>query len=639
MQELNQGLIYTNDDCIGCNKCISGCPIISANVVVKKSDGTTAIQVDGTHCIHCGHCLEVCEHNARQYRDDTQDFFDDLAKGNSISLLVAPAFIINYPTEYKHVLGYLKHLGIKHIYSVSFGADITTWAYLKYITENNVEGSISQPCPAIVNYIEHYQPDLLDKLIPVHSPVMCTAIYLQKYLHNTDKLAFISPCIAKKDEFSNSNTHSSITYNITFTKLMEHLIKQDISKYDAADELEYGLGSIYPLPGGLKENVESLLGCGSVIKQIEGETQVYHYFEKYAQRVKDHKKLPLLVDALNCSHGCIYGTATESKKDKSDDLLFEVQKFRANTYSKKTFDKSITPDKRLLRLNAQFETLTLQDFIRNYNHNVSSVTPEISEKEYQDIFIKMHKDTKEKQSINCSSCGYASCKDMALAIANNYNYRFNCVHYMKDKTEHEKQEIQSLLDDIKAKQQHEDLFAEISSHIRKLDEAIQGLAQGNDSTSQRTSEMAASISELSSYGKRLEESLLAIEEFIKVYEDSNKEIVKISSQTNILALNAGIEAARSGEAGKAFSVIATRVKELADKTNQAVQQGKENSQNFIPNIMKLSKEAKNFIEQIESLDTVTQEIAAVSEEIASQSSEIANISEQIEQTMSENFSK
>ena len=41
----------------------------------------------------------------------------------------------NYPHEYKKVLGYLKKKGVNHIYSVSFGADITTWGYLKYITE------------------------------------------------------------------------------------------------------------------------------------------------------------------------------------------------------------------------------------------------------------------------------------------------------------------------------------------------------------------------------------------------------------------------------------------------------------------------------------------------------------------------
>ena len=61
--------------------------------------------------------------------------------------------------EDKKIYGYLKSLGVSHIYSVSFGADITTWAYISYLKETGKTGLISQPCPAIVNYIEKYQPD------------------------------------------------------------------------------------------------------------------------------------------------------------------------------------------------------------------------------------------------------------------------------------------------------------------------------------------------------------------------------------------------------------------------------------------------------------------------------------------------
>lgn len=35
------------------------------------------------------------------------------------------------------------------------------------------------------------------------------------------------------------------------------------------DELEYGLGSLYPMPGGLRENVEHFLGKEQVVRQVE----------------------------------------------------------------------------------------------------------------------------------------------------------------------------------------------------------------------------------------------------------------------------------------------------------------------------------------------------------------------------------
>jgi iron only hydrogenase large subunit-like protein len=55
----------------------------------------------------------------------------------------------------------LKQLGVKYIFDTSFGADICTWAYLKYITESGRAGLISQPCPAVVNYVEKHEPELI----------------------------------------------------------------------------------------------------------------------------------------------------------------------------------------------------------------------------------------------------------------------------------------------------------------------------------------------------------------------------------------------------------------------------------------------------------------------------------------------
>ena len=104
---LQSGLVFTNENCIGCNKCISSCPVLTANVAADCGDGQK-IYVDGTKCVGCGACVDSCEHSAREFRDDTEQFFADLAAGEKISVLWAPAFAANYPGQYRQILGGLK---------------------------------------------------------------------------------------------------------------------------------------------------------------------------------------------------------------------------------------------------------------------------------------------------------------------------------------------------------------------------------------------------------------------------------------------------------------------------------------------------------------------------------------------------
>ncbi|MBQ8041598.1 MAG: 4Fe-4S binding protein, partial [Lachnospiraceae bacterium] len=220
-------MVFTNEKCVGCNKCIRSCPVLTANVAEVGK-----ISVDEAMCIQCGACFDNCHHGARDFEDDTQKFLAELKNGRKLSVIVAPAFIANYPKEYKKVYGYLKSLGVAHIYSVSFGADITTWAYISYLKETGKQGLISQPCPAIVNYIEKYQPELIPMLVPLHSPMMAQAVYLKKYQHVSEDLVFLSPCIAKRLEINDKNTGGYVKYNVTFKKLMEAIA----GKYQSAQE-------------------------------------------------------------------------------------------------------------------------------------------------------------------------------------------------------------------------------------------------------------------------------------------------------------------------------------------------------------------------------------------------------------------
>ncbi|MCR4806255.1 MAG: response regulator [Lachnospiraceae bacterium] len=425
-------IVYTNDNCIGCNKCIKVCSAIGA-CISKEEDGRARIVVDGSKCVACGSCIDVCEHKAREFEDDTDRFFEDLKRGDDISLLLAPAFKANYPDKYESVLGGLKAMGVNRIISVAFGADITTWGYLNYIKEHDFYGGISQPCPVVVSYIERYIPELIPKLFPVQSPLMCAAIYARQEMHITDKLAFISPCIAKKIEIDDPHNEGLVQYNVTFEHLMKYVEDHKIEGKPTGSEIEYGLGSFYPTPGGLAENVKWFLGDDVFIRQIEGEKHLYEWMHRNEDLIKNSKTPFLLIDALNCSKGCICGTAVNNEKSRTDEALYELLKIREESKKntpQNAWSRCDSPKERLENYNKQFEGLSLNDYIRSYSDlSNSCIYMEPDEHELDIIYNSMNKLTEESRRINCTCCGYNSCRDMAYAIFNGFNHKENCIYY------------------------------------------------------------------------------------------------------------------------------------------------------------------------------------------------------------------
>ncbi len=444
-------LVYTNENCVGCNKCINACSCLGACVPVEGSEnGKFHIDVDTERCIACGACFQACEHNAREFRDDTERFLNDLKNGEPISLLVAPSFPANYPDEYEAVLGELHSMGVNRFINIAFGADIGTWAYIKYMQENDFKGGISQPCPAVVSYIEKYEPQLIDSLFPIQSPLMCAATYARKQLKITDKFAFLSPCIAKKIEIEDPNTHGLVSYNVTFAHLMKLMRETDLSKKQSFDKLEYGLGGIWPMPGGLKENIQWLLGEDVFIRQIEGDKRLYRYLRRNADRISQGSMGFSMIDALNCENGCLCGTATETDKIHSEDPLIWLLNARSSIKKEpidKAWHQELTPSMRLEALNERYRDFTLSDYIRKYEDKSASVPVKYpDDEELEKIFTEMHKDSFEKRNINCTACGNDTCRDMAVAIFNGFNNKDNCIHYNKDMVDEEQDKLRFLAD-------------------------------------------------------------------------------------------------------------------------------------------------------------------------------------------------
>ena len=568
-----------------------------------------------------------------------------MKKGEKISILIAPAFRANYPNEYERVLGGLKQLGVNRMINVSFGADITTWGYLNYINQYDFKGGISQPCPAVVGYIERYIPSLIPKLFPVQSPVMCAAIYAKKEMGVTDKLAFISPCIAKKQEIDDPNNGDYISYNVTFDHLMKYIKEHKISGPNCTDEIEYGLGSIYPTPGGLKENVYWFLGESVFIRQIEGEKHMYEYLEKNKNKIAEDKTPYLFIDALNCGQGCLYGTGIEPEKEENDDALYALLKIREECKKDKGMNawaKKLSPKQRLKKLNKQFEHLKLEDYLRKYTDRSAQCTHQMpDERQLEEVFASMNKTTKESRGINCAACGYNTCKEMAVAIFNGFNNKENCVHYIKHEVEVEKEKAKELATEIESKkelleEQHQrilDTIGVINEEFATLYQSVDDMAAGNENNANESTGISGDMQDVFTFCEKLGTAMDEIAELLKELTRNNEEVVSIASQTNLLALNASIEAARAGEAGRGFAVVADEINNLATNSRDTANKSNESQIEILQSVASIADDTQKLMEIVHAVNDRTQNLAASAEEIAASTQVILDAANHVKESL------
>ena len=421
-------LIKSNHDlCTGCNRCVRGCPMELANTTFQNDDAGIKVSIDHEKCIACGRCLSVCKHEARYFEDDTARFFEDLSNGVSISLVAAPAIRTNIP-EYKRLFTFLKNAGVKKIYDVSLGADICTWAHIRYIEKNGTAPLITQPCPVIVSYCELYRHELLDKLSPIHSPACCAASYIIEYEGITDQIAALTPCIAKSNEFEETGL---VQYNVTFDKLQKYLDENNIvlpEEESEFDDDENRLGSIYPMPGGLRENIEYYLGRKLRVSESEG-TDIFNRLDTYSETPE--KLLPDIFDVLSCSEGCNIGSAVSCELN-----VFEIESTMRDRMSAAEDENN---REYLNNLHELYDKkLELSHFLRTYRA-IETSHPLITEQDIEKAFELLGKTSYEKQHVDCSACGSMTCGDMARKIALGVNIPSNCmVHTMETaKEEHE----------------------------------------------------------------------------------------------------------------------------------------------------------------------------------------------------------
>lgn len=396
--------------CQDCYKCVRNCPV-------------KAIKVENDHalivheaCVFCGTCALSCPVGAKKVRDDVPKVKRLLQIRERVIVSLAPSFIPEFsPASPAQVVASLRALGFWAVSETAIGADLLNAHIAEILSRPDAAGVyISSACPAAVDLIRKYHPSLAPRIVGAYSPAFAHASYLKKLYGQDVGVVFIGPCIAKKGE---ADAHEDLIDAALGFKELEAwfeemgILPERMPVPASGDEAfvprKAGRGSIYPVEGGMISSLRR--------HRIERPVSYMSFtgLPAISRAIADLESAPVdepvFLELLACEGGCINGPEMSSGRGTV------AKRLEVMDYAKLSETEPFA-DPELPIAEGQAATPVSQ--------------PNVTEEDLRFALASVGKYSREDE-LNCSGCGYDSCRDFARAMLRGRAEKTMCVSHMR----------------------------------------------------------------------------------------------------------------------------------------------------------------------------------------------------------------
>lgn len=402
MNEKSPVLYINNEKCTDSYSCVRVCPVKAIEVSPDKEHPV----ILGDRCIGCGLCFVACAAGAIEYRSSIESVKGLLESGEESVALVAPSIASEFDdiTDYRKLVAMIRSLGFKWVHEVSFGVDLVAAEYRRLFESSKGKYYISSNCPSIVKMVRKYYPDMVPNLAPIVSPAIASGIMAKKLHGEKSRVVFIGPCIDSKDEI-NSIAGKPVDSVLTFLELRtlfnEFGVQEKNVKFSDFDPPHGNWGALYPIPAGILHAAgikRDLMESGIITASGREESvEALNDFNSHIDTIKHHFNL------FFCP-GCLLGPGMEhhNERFRRRDLVRRYTSKRVGALDIKRWEADMK----------RWSEINLSSSFMPDDQRLAEPPEEVIKEVLKIIGKESH-----SNEGNCRACGYDSCRDFAVTVA------------------------------------------------------------------------------------------------------------------------------------------------------------------------------------------------------------------------------